>query len=110
MIRLKNEGVRARIGGISNEMLFALMVIEGVFRYYGVEDVVVTAGTEGSRSRVKGSRHIIGQALDFRTRHWPDDHRTVIPHEIRQSLGPDYDVVLEKDHLHVEYDPQPLEF
>lgn len=47
------------------------------------------------------------RALDLRT--WP----TVIPSDmlqptvevLQEHLGPDYDVVLETDHIHVEYDP-----
>lgn len=25
----------------------------------------------------------------------------------KYMLGPNYDVVLEKDHIHIEYDPKP---
>jgi hypothetical protein len=29
-----------------------------------------------------------------------------IRNQIKELLGPDYDVVIENDHIHIEYDPK----
>lgn len=107
MISLKNEGTRARVGGIKPEMVFASMVVERIYRSWGV-DCVVTSGTEPNPKRKKGSKHLTGYALDFRTRDIQANRRRDVAEEIQEALGPDYIVLLESDHLHVGYDPEPI--
>lgn len=77
---------------------------ERVFSRRGIT-VVITSGMDGSHSRQ--SLHDDGFALDLRR--WDADARAVtdiIVAELRTELGPDYDVILEPDHIHVEYDPE----
>ncbi len=66
--------------------------------------VVITSGIDGSHR--KDSLHYVGKALDLRTRHLTHDEKNEVRDEMRAKLGDNYDVVLESDHLHVEYDPQ----
>lgn len=71
----------------------------------------VTSGTEGYDGdgvHGKGSKHYSGEAFDCRTRNIPGDHRAKVEifHTIKRVLGKDFDVILEKDHIHVEYDPK----
>lgn len=66
-------------------------------------DVVITSGTDGTH--MKGSKHYSGNALDVRTSNIPKDWLKVYIDRVKNRLGPDYDLVLEVDHLHVEYDP-----
>ena len=65
---------------------------------------VITEGTGGEHS--KGSLHYVGLALDFRTRDMTDKMAEVLVMKIKESLGDQYDVVLEKDHIHVEFQPK----
>lgn len=110
MIRLKNTGNRARIGGIQPEMLFAILVVDSVVREEILgSDTVITSCAESSRYRKKGSRHIPGFAIDIRTKHLTSADKNKLTENVAEALGPDYDVVLERTHLHIEYDPQPLE-
>jgi hypothetical protein len=103
-MRIK-EGVR--IHGLRAEMLVALMVAEGVYRANG-HQLVVTSAIDGKHSR--GSRHYSGLAVDLRTRNIPvpegfdpkEVHGT-IRDLIAKNLGPDFDVVLESDHIHLEH-------
>lgn len=67
-------------------------------------ELVITSGCEGSH--MKGSLHYIGEALDFRTRDLTFAEQVLWRDRCVQELGPDYDVVLEKDHLHIEYQPK----
>ena len=81
-------------------MRLVLKVAEEVFP----TEPVVTCTTDGRHG--PGSYHPFGRALDFRL---PVAHElcgTIII-QLRSALGRDYDVVLENDHIHVEYDPKP---
>jgi len=53
------------------------------------------------------SLHYSGLAFDLRTRHLKtEDGVKNVAAEIRGALGREYDVVVEKDHIHIEYDPK----
>ena len=70
-------------------------------------DVIITSGTDGKH--MVGSKHYVGQALDFRTKYEGVD-QTVVDLWIKRfsdRLGPDYQVIREVDHLHVEWDSKP---
>jgi len=63
----------------------------------------ITSLTDGKHS--PKSLHYIGKAFDLRTH---DLGSKSTPHgvamKLRAALGGDYDVVVETDHIHVEYD------
>lgn len=71
------------------------------------DTVWITSAAEKSPGRLEYSLHYEGEALDFRVRNviggepvareWAD--------KIQFALGDDYDVVFERTHIHVEYDP-----
>lgn len=89
---------------------------------YGMDDdtLWITSANDGEHK--DGSLHYINRAFDFRTRNVtvpasadPRAGSASILREkvlqewasrIRAALGHNYDVVLEKDHLHVEWDPK----
>jgi hypothetical protein len=95
-----------RIAGLRPEILLAVVIAERVCAEMGV-DRVVTACVDGVHQA--GSLHYCGLAVDLRSRDFrPGDVEKAIA-RIKQCLGADYDVVLEKDHIHLEYQPkQPL--
>jgi hypothetical protein len=66
-------------------------------------DTYVTSVNDSKH--MAGSKHYSDEAADLRTR----DLSTVDVQRwaaaIRKRLGPDYDVVIESDHLHVEHYP-----
>lgn len=68
-------------------------------RLYSSEgkDLYITSIMEGTHS--PGSLHHAGFAFDIRSEGVSIDR-------IRSLLGDDYDVVVEKTHLHIEYDPK----
>lgn len=95
-----------RITGIKAEALVALMVAESVYRSLGYE-MTVTSVCEGTHSR--GSIHYVGMAFDLRTSNLSEQAKHLVRDSIAEQLGADFDVVLEKDHLHCEFEPkQPL--
>lgn len=100
MLRIK-RGVR--LEGLQPQMTVALQVAEGLYRKYG-EDCVVTSGTDGRHS--VGSLHHCGRAVDLRNRTIPAAKRGQLVADLQDALGPEYDVLGEDDHVHVEYDPR----
>jgi len=102
-LRLK-PGVR--LGGLCPEIAVAMVVVSGVFADEG-EDAVVTSASDGVHSR--RSFHYSGSAFDCRIRHIPDTGGKWewITKKIQQSLGTDFEVLLERKnaHIHIEYQP-----
>lgn len=92
-----------RVHGLRPEILLALMVAESVYRRREAE-LVLTCGIDGQHSR--GSKHYIGNAIDLRLHNLPPGTWQEVREEIAGALGIDYDVVLEDDHIHIEFDPK----
>lgn len=99
MIVSIKPGVRVR--GLSNEILLAIMIAESVYRETE-QSMVVTSLTDGKHSA--NSRHYTGDAVDLRLP-MPTTKLQIVSRLIA-ALGVDYDVVLENDHIHIEYDPK----
>lgn len=101
MIKLK-KGVD--INNTCPEMFEAMIVVRDILAMWGL-DCVITSGQDGTHG--KGSLHPTGKALDFRTRDWPKKEAKEIERRIRADLtlfGRYYDIVMESDHLHIEWD------
>lgn len=84
---------------LSNDIRRALPVIEAEYQKIGLE-AVVTSTFEGTHS--PGSLHYGNNAVDLRL---PTNGTAMIT-KLKEALGPKFDVVLEGDHIHVEYDPK----
>lgn len=80
----------------------AVPIIFEVYRDFG-HSPVITSGTDG-RHRAD-SLHYSGNALDLRIRHIPPEDRVALTASLASSLGEEFDVILEADHIHVEFDP-----
>lgn len=102
MLRLK-EGVRSV--GIRPEIALAASVSASVFETFG-HDCIITSLTDGTHSAT--SLHYAGSAMDLRIRHLPQGATQKIVDVLSEALGPDYDVVLESDHIHLEFQPRKL--
>jgi len=88
--------------GISNELILGIIVINSVFSKHNVE-LVLTSVVDSVHS--KNSLHYSGNAVDIRTSNIPDSVVTNIFSELIASLGPHFEVIMESDHIHVEYQP-----
>lgn len=71
-----------------------------IYASYGY-DLIVTSTYEGTHS--PGSLHYSNEAIDVDD---PPDHKEEITQKIKDSLGRDFDVILESDHIHIEHDPK----
>jgi hypothetical protein len=93
----------ARITGLRPEILFAAVAAERVYAQAG-HDLMITACVDGKH--MAGSLHYAGQAIDVRTRDIaPADVQKLIA-QIKACLGDDFDVLLEVDHIHIEFQPK----
>lgn len=89
-----------RINGIKPELLFGLMVAESVYKDNDSR-LVVTSIMDGSH--MEGSLHYVGHAANLRK---PlDQSSREIAIQLGEQLGPQWDVVLEPTHIHIEFDP-----
>ena len=93
------------------EITDKLWNIEQIVRYHAPPgyDFVITSGSDGRHSR--NSLHYSDMAVDIRTRlstpgsFFAEEIQLRIKSDLEKYLGPDYDVVIESSHLHLEYDP-----
>jgi hypothetical protein len=84
------------------EMEYARRVLARVWSAHGYQ-LTVTSGLDSTHSAQ--SLHYEGLAEDYRTRDVAPSELPKMIAEARAILGADYDVIVESDHLHVEYDP-----
>ncbi len=91
-----------KLNGVSPQTLLAIVAAANVFRKYQKETLVLTSVTDSKHGR--GSKHYIGNAVDLRRRNLSDPEAAT--KELKSDLGADFDVVLEKDHIHIEWDPK----
>jgi hypothetical protein len=93
----------ASISGLQPEMAVALQVCASVYNKFGIE-MVVTEGTAGRHS--PKSRHYLGFAVDLRTWNVRRSKLDDLARQVRAALGKDFWVLLEADHMHVEFRPK----
>ena len=65
----------------------------------------ITSGIDGKHRPKNGkiSKHYLGYALDFRIRDFPESLTRWVNQLVRK-LGDRYTVLLEIDHIHIQYD------
>ena len=87
--------------GLLRCMTPVLIAGETIYGEHGAE-FVITCHKKGIHS--PGSKHYCGKALDLRTRDFKKKDLEKVVKEIRTLLGISFTVILEKDHIHVQYD------
>lgn len=99
-MRIKN-GVKIR--ALQPELVLAAQIVASIYTQYDNAECVITSVRDGIHNT--RSLHYVGYAIDFRTRHIPEGWREKLYRDIQRALGEEFDVVLEKTHIHVEFDP-----
>lgn len=74
------------------------------FLYEAMGQPMTITSARDERHSAK-SLHWKGMAIDTRTRDLTAAQQTQLRKSIAEELGADFDVVLESDHIHIEYDP-----
>ncbi len=95
------SGVKA--AGIQPEIVLATQEAREVWRDFKA-DLIITSLKDGEHKQ--GSLHYKGLAVDLRTWNLLPAERGTAAARLRVALGPEYDVVLESTHIHVEFDPK----
>lgn len=89
-----------RLLGLRPEVVLALQVADTILALSGA-DLVVTSAIDGTHTRA--SLHYTGCAVDLRR---PAIRAAEIVQELKEALGADFDVILETDHVHCEFQPK----
>lgn len=85
--------------------IIAMVVANDVLQELGIpHGATITSAIDGKHSR--GSKHYSGNAFDVRTFELSDADREKARSMMADRMGEDFDVVLESDHIHVEFDPK----
>lgn len=95
MIRMKD--------GVEPRSFWILAAVSDVSDYMTVP-IIITSGTDGKH--MTGSKHYTGEAVDIRSRNMTPLQRDYFVKALQERLGLDYQVIVEKDHIHCEYDPK----
>lgn len=97
--------VGVRIDLVKPQIALAFAVIQAIYAHFGEDECVITSGNDGSGVHMVGSKHFEGYAIDLRLpkqgAKWSIIHKTM-----KDALGKEFDVLFEKNHYHVEYDPK----
>lgn len=91
----------ADLRGMQPELVPAIIVANEVYGSAGY-DCVITSVCDGEHT--KGTLHKHGFGVDIRTKHVPVEKQAALAKEIATRLSTQYDVLLEADHLHIEFD------
>lgn len=89
-----------KLNTLRPEILPALQCAMYVYAFYG-KKITVTSTNDSKHQ--EGSLHYKDLAFDLRVLNIPEASvRNKIVAKMKQFLGADYDVILEKDHIHCE--------
>ncbi len=90
------------IAGLRPEALAGMFIADSVFNNIQVS-LVITSACDGSHS--PGSLHYVGLAFDIRSRNLENLLDSTV-RTLREALGAEFDVVVEEDHIHIEFQPK----
>jgi len=86
---------------VDRKVFEAILVAEEIYSNYNT-DLVVTSLTDGVH--MQGSLHGKGLAVDLRIWNLAGEDVQKVVEDLVVTLDLGYDVVLESDHIHIEYD------
>ena len=101
MVSYFKDGVK--VDGVKKETIELMLLLNGYFVAQVGKPFVVTSCTDGKH--MKGSKHYSGYAIDIRTRHLSVCEINNLLAWFKTHHDKEFDMVVEKDHIHVEYDP-----
>jgi hypothetical protein len=89
---------------MAHELTSRYDAIDEIHKRIVGREAVITSARDGLH--MKNSLHYQGKAIDLRTYDMKPGGAEAVVRELRVTLGRDFDVVLESDHIHLEYDPK----
>jgi len=100
------DGVHINGAHFDKEMVKIIDVARETAPMLKKDTVWITSAADSQH--MEGSLHYVNRAFDIRIRNIIGDKQTearLWAERMQEALGDDYDVVLESDHIHVEFDP-----
>ena len=95
---------KANLGLLS----LGLLIVDSVYKYLTDREVTITSISDGRHKRK--SAHWDGRAADLRLPSWYGDEfkrfNITVRDALAERLGPQWDVILEGNHFHMEFDPK----
>lgn len=101
MLKIKEN---VNLVGLQPQMIIAAISANDFCNTVAKVDCVITSALDAKHSDT--SLHFAGFALDIRTREMSETMQNMFRNAMEQSLGTQYDVLLEGDHLHIEFQPK----
>jgi len=101
-MRITTKDTTVQLSGLRVEIWAAIHHAALIWRQHGMLSLVITSALDGVHS--KHSKHYSGDAVDIRSRDLPDAFG--MAGELQERMGDAYNVLLEQDHIHIEYDPR----
>jgi hypothetical protein len=90
--------------GIAPQLAIAYTIASNIYQRHCNVPCIITSASDGKHG--VNSLHYKGKALDLRTYNLPTASVNLVVHSLKDALGEQFDVVLESDHIHVEFDPK----
>lgn len=88
----------------SAEIRAAWLITDEVSKQTTSKQIIITSILDGKHR--SNSKHYTGNAFDIRTRIYTAAQIAELMAALKPALGKHYDVVNEKDHIHIEFDPK----
>jgi hypothetical protein len=103
-MKLKSTARIKEINKYGLQFFAACLAYEHQYHDELVDDELTITSANDSEHGAKGSYHYIDQAWDLRTRDKTKGQTAQLASFLKRELGYGWDVVIEKDHIHVERD------
>ena len=87
---------------LCSKLFNKLQFIEKSIKWLENKDYVMTITSARDGNHMVNSLHYKGSAIDIRSRDMKDP--LLVSQGLNNILGPDFDVIFEGDHTHIEYD------
>jgi len=101
MIQIKNNKVN--LDNVHYKIYWAISIVAQLYEA-GDSELVLTS-VRDSKHSFKNSFHYVGRAFDCRIWNY-NGNLNNLTQSIREALGDEFDVILESDHIHIEFDPK----
>lgn len=89
--------------GLTPQMAVAYSIAQQIYHEVAGQRCVITSASDGKH--MPNSLHYKGKALDFRTNNLRPEQVHPVFLALKEALHPgQFDVVLERDHIHCEWD------
>lgn len=99
---MKLKSINVDISNLCKEIKNELPRMEKRMRLNEGKNYIMTITSGNDGKHMKGSLHYQNKAIDIRIKDMKYPHANWLM--IRKQLGHKFDVILEKTHIHIEYD------